>query len=369
MTIRSEKSDETPLVHLHCAGPRLRILQMTDLHYHDFLPDRWKELLAFRDLMRTEAPDLLVNTGDFFQQSDLRMATTVCTWFDRLLAARCPWCLALGNHDQDADVPDPEARLLAIEEMLSALPSSLFRRSHRYMQALPGPDYEAELEAALKRGDCKIPLREGRPAWDGFLGGNYALLVEHGQSLAWEIFVLNSRSYLHVPGKVRGWMKGLHTPGCPAVVFLHVPPRAYAALIETGGYLGQAAEKVCFEAEDGSFHRFLIEEMRDVVACFAGHDHVNDCAGLHDSVLYAYGRKSGTNAYGGYVNVPKPRDVERGKLIRMGATVIELDLTASSSREPLRASGPTWSYRGLSLRHLTMPPDLYLRDRSALTES
>lgn len=365
MSIQYEKNEERPEVRIRAAGRTLRIFQMTDLHYHDFLPEKWNELWAFRDLIREHGADLVVNTGDFFNQSDPRMAATISTWFDRIVGPVCPWCLALGNHDQDADCPDSKGRLWQIEAMLASLPRSLFRRSHDHISAYPGPEFPEELAAMRVRGDCKIPQHGVEAAWDGFLGGNCILRIENGQNLVWEVFILNSRNYFHVPPKARRWMSLVHTAGCPAVVFLHVPPRAWEALISRGGCLGQAAEKVCFEGEDGSFHRFLVEEMRDVVACFSGHDHVNDCAGVLDSILYVYGRKSGVNGYGGYVTVPRPRDVEKGKTIRMGGTVITLDLSGAACAGGLCADGSLWSYRGVGIRHVEMPAALYQRDRAS----
>jgi hypothetical protein len=75
---------------------------------------------------------------------------------------------------------------------------------------------------------------------------------------------------------------------------------------------GTFLEEVCHEQESGRAAPVLASDDR-LLACFCGHDHVNDYAVRTQQLDLVYGRATGHAGYG-------------GEKLRKGAKLIELDL-------------------------------------------
>ena len=88
----------------------------------------------------------------------------------------------------------------------------------------------------------------------------------------------------------------------PALAFFHIALPEYDAIPNNGTMLGEKNEgSGASKINSGLFASFI--EMGDVMGAFVGHDHDNDFIGTHYQIALAYGRVTGTDAYG---------DLERG---------------------------------------------------------
>ncbi len=312
-------------------APQLRILQVTDLHFSAFGPlDRLGIWMSARALVRRFNVDLVACTGDLFGLRTVDAMKKTARLFGQIMGVEAPWLFAWGNHDQELRdlAQDPLPQLDQVEEFLEHLPGCIYKQSRAAMDAYPGP---VPLDDPEERDACSLDPTDmaKRKKWDGFYGGNYQLEVTNeAGALAWNVFVLNSRRWHHVPPKVLKWLKDRvrASPAIPSVCFYHVPNWEFHDIWERGIAKGIKREAVCFERDHGRFHAAL-KELGTIKACFVGHDHVNDYHGMLDGINYVYGRKTCLGGYGSYLKVPD-KFKDAGKAIRVGAKLITLQVDA-----------------------------------------
>jgi hypothetical protein len=86
----------------------------------------------------------------------------------------------------------------------------------------------------------------------------------------------------------------------PSLAFFHIPLVEYAELAGDKRTYGHQNEGFASSRiNSGMFASFI--DMRDVMGVFVGHDHDNEFIGLEKGICLAYGRVTGTDAYGGLV--------------------------------------------------------------------
>jgi hypothetical protein len=334
-------------------APRLRILQVTDLHLSAFGPlDRLGIWVTARDLARRFKADIVACTGDLFGLRTVDAMKKTARLFDQVVGKNTPWLFAWGNHDQELrDLSqDPLPQLDQVEQFLEHQPGCIYKQSRAVMEAYAGsgPLDDPEECAACNLDSTDLAKRK---KWDGFYGGNYQLeITNETGAVAWNVFVLNSRRWHHVPPKVLNWLKDRVkvNPGIPSICFYHVPNWEYHDIWERGIAKGIKRETVCFEGDRGRFHAF-IKKLGTIKACFVGHDHVNDYHGILDGIDYVYGRKTCFGGYGSYVKVPD-KFKDTGKAIRVGAKLITMQVDAAVPGQntiehvSVFHDGTTWKY-------------------------
>jgi hypothetical protein len=253
---------------------RLRILQVTDLHFfageafqH---PGRnkvtWENVTA---LIEKTKPDLLIATGDLWPENKESKGEERMRWaIEHFESLNLPWAYTWGNHDQI-------------------------------------PDYAVGHKAFANARNC---LYRGAAT-----DGNYVIdVVDRHDRWLWQLVCLNSKGAGLGPTQQQ-WLRSLakdsaasgHVP--PRIAFFHIPLKQYADIWEQGAASGIKGESVCKESEDGS--TLPVFKNLGVRACFCGHDHANDYSGMADGVELVYGRATGVGGYGAAV-LPKG-----GKLI------------------------------------------------------
>ena len=258
---------------------KVRILQMTDLHFfagekvfHDMVNRRTMETM--QALVKLTKPDLVMATGDLWPEDrdgmgEQRMRFAI----QQFEGLGVPWAFTWGNHDKL-------------------------------------PDYAVGHDAFTK---AKNSLYRGATT-----NGNYAIdfVHAHGKVLS-QILCINSDED-GILGPQQQWLKStgeeLKKRGegvTPRLAFFHIPLKQYDEMWRKGIAAGVKGEEVCLEKEDGSTLPIL--KSLNVRACFVGHDHSNDYAGVIDGVELVYGRATGAGGYGADV-VHKG-----GKLITLNA--------------------------------------------------
>lgn len=264
---------------------RFRIVQLTDLHLRGDggrSDARTQALVAA--VLAAERPELAVLTGDVVDGETARdPGAALLAALAPLEAARVPFVLLLGNHDDEG--PSDRAALWALAHRR---PGLLRPRAPR---GLPGVgNGVVEIAPARGRGVAARLYFFDSHAYTPTGAGTYAW-VRHEQ-VAW--YRAQARRA---------------AAGC-ALAFLHIPLPEFAEQAWSLRLAGRRREPVCAPViNSGLFAAF--HEAGEVAGVFAGHDHLNDFVSLLFGVRLACGRATG---YGGYGRRDLPR----------GARVVEL---------------------------------------------
>lgn len=251
---------------------KLRVLQLTDIHY-DMNNNRKEETLELiRNVINEANPHIIALTGDWTsQRSDtLSHAKTV---FDLIDSFNIPWAPVFGNHDMEGDLK-------------------------RY-------DY-----ADIFQGYKNCLFKVGYTNIGGV--GNYIINVfkDSRDNYLTSIFMMDSNTstriniqeYIGLDRKQVEWykwaVKGLNKnfakdgETIPSLMYMHVPLNEYTELAEDGHITGVNDEKCCVpEKNTGMFD--AIKEAGSTKAVFCGHDHMNNAVYEYEGVLLGYGIESG----------------------------------------------------------------------------
>jgi hypothetical protein len=347
-----------------------RLLQMTDMHLPHMLKSVRKELESIgKNICGRLDVNLVVNTGDLFCHTLPLLAKKITQTYDKAIGKYCPWTFSFGNHDCEI-FPNKEEKIMEVfdnlESFLHNLPHCYYLQSRKFIENygistnssnvqnspnssntpnvpnsinIPNSPNQnpflsyientpLEKEAYLDPLQSKATFRK----FDGFYGGNFKIEIvkkDKDNSIIpmWDLFILNSRRYSHVPPHALQWMKdqiNARNPKVPALLFYHVPNWEYHTAWEQGIAKGVKREVVCFEHDKGRIHDFL-KTLGVIRGVFVGHDHTNDYHFTLDGVTYVYGRKTALHAYGGRI---VEEDLEQTpKQIKIGAKMIKLDLS------------------------------------------
>ena len=252
------------------ADGTFKIVQFTDVHW---VPGDEKSELAAQNMnaiLDEEKPDLVIYTGDLCFGKPGTVALDKA--LEPAVAHHIPFAVTWGNHDDEQGFTRQE----------------LFD----YMKDKPGN------------------LTSTTPGLFGVT--NYLLPVKDSQGKqALTLYMIDSGSYSLIP-HIKGydWIKDNQVQWyrqqadrirqenggdtIPALAFFHIPFPEYSEATLTVGnpLIGTRKEMVCApEINSGMFNAII--EKGDVMATFAGHDHINDYAVLWKGIMLAYGRYSG----------------------------------------------------------------------------
>ncbi|MCQ2269208.1 MAG: metallophosphoesterase family protein [Bacteroidaceae bacterium] len=257
-----------------------KIVQFTDVHWKAGLPESDIAAENMNAILDAEKPDFVIYTGDLIFGSPA--AQGLDRALEPVVSRGIPFAVTWGNHDDEQDMTRQEI--------------------FDYMKKKPG-----NLSGTV-------------PGLSGIT--NFILPIESSNSKksAFTLYGIDSNSYSKKPN-VKGydWIKHdqIHWyrensqrivqehqgDTIPALMFFHIPLPEYQQATQDQNIpmIGTRKEMVCApEINSGMFNAIL--EMGDVMATFAGHDHINDYAVLWKGILLGYGRYSGGNTV--YNNIP-----------------------------------------------------------------
>lgn len=246
----------------------LRILQLTDTHFHPSATTPRTETVI-RGLVERERPDLVVHTGDFVNNDAVDRVEWRGLEFMNGLSA--PWTLCFGNHDYP--IHDAEGSLA-----LDAIHDRIAHGLQGHLDTPAGRHYCWRYD--LFSGDAARPAASLCFFQVGYAAGDRKISAPQ---LDW----------------FDGGMRADAESGddSPVTVFVHIPLVEYDKLHASGRARGVKGEKVCFDSDAGdSFRRFAGSSR--VTAVFCGHDHVNNYHGDWEGIDLVYGRVSGWGGYG-----------------------------------------------------------------------
>lgn len=279
---------------------KLKIVQFTDVHWKPGNPESAAAARCMNAVLDAERPDLVVYTGDI--AFDKPAFEALDSAFAPVIKRGLPFAYTFGNHDDEQDRSRQE-----ILDYVMRKPGSLTTTAK-------GVSGKANFCLAVKSAD--------------------------GRRDAAVVYVIDSNSYSPIK-EIKGydWVKPDQIDWyrrqseaftkanggkpLPSVVFQHipVPEYNYAARDEESRLIGKRFEEACApRLNSGEFAAMRCGG--DVMAIFAGHDHINNYATLYKGILLAYGQYTG----GRTVYCPQ----------RNGARVIELSEDSRTFRTWLR---------------------------------
>lgn len=262
-----------------------KIVQFTDIHWESGLVGNKMTTLSMEIILDKEKPDLVVLTGDIVTLGDVAKG-----WSEvvaPMVQRKINWVVVLGNHDSEEKITRKE-----VYDIISSLKFNLTRKR---LDTVPGV------------GNFSIPI----------------LSSDNKESVILYFFDSHAYSAPNMPGKYdwikhgqQSWyrkestrytQKNNYEP-LPSVAFFHIPLPEYKEIIIGETTIGQRNEGIASPRINSGLFSVMLEQ-RDIMGIFVGHNHNNDFIGIHDNIALAYGRCSGSNAYGN---------------LRIGARVIEL---------------------------------------------
>ena len=282
LSFQQTATDRYELRHRSTESGPLRILQITDTHFHPGDDSNNATGKMLENLVSTHRPDLIVHTGDFVNNDSKKAVDW--TGLDILNGLGVPWALCFGNHDYPVNNAPGS---LPLDEIRTRMKNGF----QGYTDSASGRNYCYRHD--VYRGDNPVPDACLFYFQVGYATGDRKISLPQ---LEWFQRQIEQDREKKVTA--------------PITVFVHIPLKEYDALYASGKAIGVKAEDVCFDSDTGeSFGSF--QKSGRVVGVFCGHDHVNNYHGDWHGVDLTYGRVSGLGAYG------PPEWIRGGRLISL----------------------------------------------------
>eukprot|EP01133_Synstelium_polycarpum_P019440 gene19440-23279_t len=247
-------------------------------------------------VMRLEAPDLVVFTGDVITGNNIDSNSTGY-WFEATSVVRSlgiPWAITFGNHD------DLSSGTGGTRQDLMAYDISLGSYSQMGPQTVPGvsnyylPIYDKwsdDIMAVLwsfDSGDGSCPKSEP-----------HCPMYVTSEQVDWYI---ETAKQLYSDQPSIPW----------AAAYMHIPLQEYMDVWNTQPCNGTNNDTVaCQPVNTGLFEAF--QQVGDVKMVNVGHDHGNDYCGQLQSIDLCFGRHTGYGGYGTWERGARVIEITRHK--------------------------------------------------------
>ncbi len=258
---------------------KLKIVQLTDIHWDPQSKNCAQTAQTIEAVLALEKPDIAMLTGDVVTEKPGPEGWKAIIAL--LEKAQVPFTVMMGNHDAEV-MPKKE-----IYDLLAQSPYFIGEKGPEtihgcgnYVVPVYGADHKT-IKALLYCIDSNdYPESKDYGTYDWI----------HFDQVVW---------YRQTSAR---FTKENGGNPLPALAFFHIALPEYDAIPNNGTMLGEKNEgSGASKINSGLFASFI--EMGDVMGAFVGHDHDNDFIGTHYQIALAYGRVTGTDAYG---------DLERG---------------------------------------------------------
>lgn len=253
---------------------RFKIVQFTDLHWSHNSPNCAVTTATIKHVLNTERPDIAILTGDVVTNTPAKEAwLTIAKIFED---AQVPFAVTLGNHDAEAGISRK-----AIFELLDGLPyfigekgSDDIQGAGNYIIPITGNNSKtAALIYCFDSNDYPSTNKHGDYDWI------------HYNQIAW--YRQQSQQYTNAN----------NNKPLPALAFFHIPILEYNNVVGRNTTIGTKEEGIASPEINTGLLASIID-MEDVMGIFVGHDHNNDYIGIEHDIALAFGRVTGTDAYG-----------------------------------------------------------------------
>jgi len=272
-----------------------KIVQFTDTHFNFDSPKSDVVIEMINKVLNIEKPDLVIFTGDIVTHAPISKGWQKIT--APLVERGIPWCVTLGNHDEEHNKSRKE-----ILNLLKDIP---------YNYTKPGPSkvYGWGNYVLQIKGHSSGKTEELIYCMDS----NAYTLIEEVGTYGW--FQLSQINWYVETSN--GYIKRNNGKPLPALAFFHIPLPEFTEAWNKGDIkpIGVKNEDVCAPAINTGMYAAMLQQ-GDVMATFVGHDHVNDyVASLHGLALI-YGRFSGGgDTYGDLTNGARVIEISEGEKV------------------------------------------------------
>ncbi len=250
-----------------------KIVQFADVHYKHGNPKSDTALLAIQRVLDAEKPDMVVFTGDVVTGRPAVEGWNAIT--KMVIDREIPFAVNMGNHDDEQGVTRPE-----LEKLITAYPFNLNTATSGQLNGIMnnvipiyGSKKQMQVQSLIYCFDSgSYSTIEGVGGW-GWITTD---IIEWYKKQSYHYFKLNNYQTL------------------PALAYFHIPLPEYKLAFddENNKRYGIRKEGECApQLNTGMF--IAMKEMKDVMATFTGHDHVNDYIVNYYDIALAYGRFSG----------------------------------------------------------------------------
>ena len=258
---------------------KLKIVQLTDIHWDPQSKNCAQTAQTIEAVLALEKPDIAMLTGDVVTEKPGPEGWKAIIAL--LEKAQVPFTVMMGNHDAEV-MPKKE-----IYDLLTQSPYFIGEKGPEtihgcgnYVVPVYGADHKTTKALLYCIDSNDYPESKDYGTYDWI----------HFDQIAW---------YRQTSAR---FTKENGGNPLPALAFFHIALPEYDAIPNNGTMLGEKNEgSGASKINSGLFASFI--EMGDVMGAFVGHDHDNDFIGTHYQIALAYGRVTGTDAYG---------DLERG---------------------------------------------------------
>ena len=258
---------------------KLKIVQLTDIHWDPQSKNCAQTAQTIEAVLALEKPDIAMLTGDVVTEKPGPEGWKAIIAL--LEKAQVPFTVMMGNHDAEV-MPKQE-----IYDLLAQSPYFIGEKGPEtihgcgnYVVPIYGADHKTTKALLYCIDSNDYPESKDYGTYDWI----------HFDQVAW---------YRQTSAR---FTKENGGNPLPALAFFHIALPEYDAIPNNGTMLGEKNEgSGASKINSGLFASFI--EMGDVMGAFVGHDHDNDFIGTHYQIALAYGRVTGTDAYG---------DLERG---------------------------------------------------------
>lgn len=254
---------------------KFKIAQFTDLHWSHKSPNCAKTTATIQAVLQAEKPDLAILTGDVVTNAPAKEAwLAIAKIFEE---AKTPFAVTLGNHDNETGISKED-----IFNLLADRP---------YFVGEKGP------EDIYGYGNYTLPVRasasDKTAALLYCLDSNDRSPVTKYGDYDWVRY--NQIEWYRKESE--RFTKANNNIPLPALAFFHIPLLEFNNIVGRENTIGYKEEIVASPLiNSGLFASFI--DMKDVMGAFVGHDHNNDYIGIEFDIALAFGRVTGTDAYG-----------------------------------------------------------------------
>ncbi|SCQ18610.1 metallophosphoesterase [Tannerella forsythia] len=254
---------------------RFRIAQFTDLHWSHRSPNCATTVATIKHILDTEKPHLAILTGDVVTDAPAREAWQAIAAI--FAETKIPFAVTMGNHDAEAGISRKEIFALLKDRPYfvgEEGPADIYGTGNYVLPVMRAQSADvAALLYCFDSNDYPAQTKYGHYDWIRF------------DQIEWYRKI--SRHYTQANGGVP----------LPALSFFHIPLPEYDHVERRHTTLGTKGEGNASPKINSGLFASLVE-MGDVMGIFAGHDHDNDFIGIEYDIALAFGRVTGTDAYG-----------------------------------------------------------------------
>jgi Leucine-rich repeat (LRR) protein len=255
------------------AHARFKIVQFTDTHiqYDSYRSD--SVLAVMKTVIKREKPNLVILTGDVVGSDNRKKAWLKVARV--MIDAKVPWAASLGNHDAEYEITKEETMAVIV-----GLPYNL---------TISGP------EELAGKGNYVLPIQSSK-----------------SQKTAAVCYVLDSgekpdpNAYEWMDDSQVQWYRNQSaaftrqnsgTP-LPSLAFFHIPFVEFHHVIGKSTTVGVNLDAIPASGSSRSNLFTTMQECKDVMGVFVGHEHNNNYIGCLDDICLGFGQATGRQIYG-----------------------------------------------------------------------